>query len=184
MATHVLDSSDSRHANSTSLTNSTLAAFADWKNSEISGMPGLAIHKSNEPPTACTRGATASFPELNRGARRLRPLGVGTGRRSCITARRHGKGIHTRAQKRQQVIEGRMPAFAQSQNKDAPQMLGRVFLTFRSAWTFLPRKPACATPPPQGTRRSRSRSRLPLIRPKRSKSARRPSSRSTPSFSK
>ena len=23
-----------------------------------------------------------------------------------------------------------MPAFAQSQNKDAPQMLGRVFLTF------------------------------------------------------
>ena len=62
MATHVLDSSDSRHANSTSLTNSTLAAFADWKNSEISGMPGLAMHKSNEPSTACTRGATASFP--------------------------------------------------------------------------------------------------------------------------
>ena len=62
MATHVLDSSDSRHANSTSLTNSALAAFADWKNSEISGMPGLAMHKSNEPPTACARGATASFP--------------------------------------------------------------------------------------------------------------------------
>ena len=67
--------------------------------------------------------------ELNRGARRLRPLGVGTGRRS-IAARRHGKRIHTRAQKRQQVIKCCMSAFAQSQNKDAPQMLGRVFLTF------------------------------------------------------
>ena len=62
MATHVLATSDSRQANSTSLTSSPLAAFADWKKSEISGMPGLAMHRSNEPPTAHESGATASFP--------------------------------------------------------------------------------------------------------------------------
>ena len=61
-ATHVLDSSDSRHASSTSLITSSLTAAAERYRSENSEMPGLAMHSSKCPPQDSARRSTAPSP--------------------------------------------------------------------------------------------------------------------------